>query len=160
DYSTPLTDDRRWAGRVVAAHEAGDSYLRGKHDRRDFLYGVIDGQIGEGTLTAGLSYQKGRTDGVMWGALIFMNSDGSQNEWPRDASTTLDWTYWNTTTRTGVLEYAHWLGDNWKLKLGYNRQEIRNDERMFYAFDANGTGLDPATGGGLTGYAWGGYDKL
>jgi outer membrane receptor for ferric coprogen and ferric-rhodotorulic acid len=28
DYSTPLTDDRSWAGRVVFAHQEGDSYLR------------------------------------------------------------------------------------------------------------------------------------
>jgi outer membrane receptor for ferric coprogen and ferric-rhodotorulic acid len=160
DYSTPLTADGRWAARVVGAHEAGDSYLRGKQDRRDFLYGVVDGQVGaNGTLTAGFSYQKGHTDGVMWGALAFMNSDGTQNDWPRDASTTLDWTYWDTTTENGFVEYAHQLGD-WLLKLTYNHQDIRNDERMFYAYDGNGTGLDPATGEGLYGYAWGGYDGL
>jgi outer membrane receptor for ferric coprogen and ferric-rhodotorulic acid len=47
DYSTPFTDDGSWAGRVVVAHEDGDSYLRDKDDRRDFFYGVIEGQIGE-----------------------------------------------------------------------------------------------------------------
>ena len=59
DYSTPFTADGRWAGRVVAAHEDGDSYLRGKRDKRDFVYGVIDGQIGDnGTLAFGYSWQK------------------------------------------------------------------------------------------------------
>src|SRR5690606_3398987 len=36
DYATPFTDDGRWAGRVVAAHEDGDSYLRGFNTDRNF----------------------------------------------------------------------------------------------------------------------------
>lgn len=160
DYSTPITADGRWAARVVAVHQDGDSYLRGKSDKRDFLYGVVDGQIGEnGTLAVGYSWQKARTDGNMWGALTFMDSDGNQVEWPRSASTTQDWTYWNTTTQTGFAEYTHQFGDNWQLKLAYNYRNIRNDERMFYATDVMGTGLVPRTGEGLYGYPWGGYDR-
>ena len=161
DYSTPFTENGTWAGRVVAAHEEGESYLRGKDDTRDFLYGVIDGQIGEnGTLTLGYSWQQGRTDGNMWGALGFMYSDGTQAEWDRGASTTQDWTYWDTTTKTGLVEYAHQLGQDWQLKLAYNRRDIRNDERLFYATDLAGAGMDPVTGLGLQGYPWGGADTF
>ena len=161
DYSTPFTADGRWAGRVVAAHEDGDSYLRGKRDKRDFVYGVIDGQIGDnGTLAFGYSWQKARTDGNMWGALTFMNSDGTQVEWPRSASTTQDWTFWNTTTQTGFAEYSHQFGENWQLQVSYNYRDTRNDERMFYATDVFGTGLDPDTGEGLYGYPWGGKDRM
>ena len=161
DYSTPFTGDGSWAGRVVATHEEGDSYLRGKDDKRDFLYGVVDGQIGEnGTLTLGYSWQKGKTNGTMWGALGFMYSDGTQAEWDRGASTTQDWTYWDTTTRTGFIEYVHQLGADWQLKLSYNHRDIRNDERLFYATDFQATGLEPGTRLGLYGYAWGGADKF
>src|SRR5690606_37141170 len=59
DYSTPFTADGTWAGRVVAAHEEGDSWLRANGNERDFAYGVVDGQIGEnGTLALGWSYQR------------------------------------------------------------------------------------------------------
>lgn len=161
DYSTPFTGDGSWAGRVVATHEEADSYLRGKDDKRDFLYGVVDGQIGEnGTLTLGYSWQKGKTNGTMWGALGFMYSDGTQAEWDRGASTTQDWTYWDTTTRTGFIEYVHQLGADWQLKLSYNHRDIRNDERLFYATDFQATGLEPGTRLGLYGYAWGGADKF
>ena len=86
DYSTPFTKDGTWAGRVVAVHQDGDSYLRGLDDKRDFLYGVVDGQVGEnGTLTLGYSYQRARTNGNMWGALTFDYDDGRQAEWPRGA---------------------------------------------------------------------------
>ncbi len=54
DYSTPLTGDGRWAARVVAAREDDGSYLRDLENDRTYLYGVIDGQLGERTtLTAG-----------------------------------------------------------------------------------------------------------
>ncbi|WP_231804228.1 TonB-dependent siderophore receptor [Stenotrophomonas sp. MMGLT7] len=161
DYSTPFTADGTWAGRIVAAHEDGDSWLRGKQDKRDFLYGVIDGQVGEnGTLAVGYSWQKGRTDGPMWGALTFMNSDGSQAEWGRSASTTQDWTYWNTTTQTAFAEYTHRLGADWQLKLSYNYRNVRDDDKLFYGTDLLGTGLEPGTGLGLYGYPWAGKDKM
>ena len=114
DYSTPFTADGTWAGRVAAAHEDGESWLQDNENSRDYLYGVVDGQVGEnGTLAFGYSYQRARSDGIMWGALVFMNSDGTQNEWPRDATTTQDWTYWNTTEQTAFVEYTHQLGADW-----------------------------------------------
>ncbi|HYG07086.1 MAG TPA: TonB-dependent siderophore receptor [Stenotrophomonas sp.] len=160
DYSTPFTDDGRWAGRVVAAHEEGDSWLRDKSDQRDFFYGVVDGQVGEnGTLAAGYSWQKTQTDGTMWGALTFMYADGTQAEWPRSASTTQDWTMWDTRTQTGFLEYTHQLAADWQLKVSYNYRRTDNDAKLFYATDINGTGLEPGTNLGLYGYPWGGPDQ-
>ncbi len=160
DYSTPFNADGTWAGRVVAAHQDGESWLRGNQNNRNYVYGVIDGQIGEnGTLTIGYSHQRAESDGIMWGALVFMNSDGTQNEWPRNATTTLDWTYWNTTDQTGFIEYTHRLGADWQLKASYNYRRADGDERMFYAYDGSGAGLDPETGLGLVGYPWGGIDK-
>jgi len=160
DYSTPFTVDGTWAGRVVAAHEDGDSWLRANHDRRDFVYGVVDGQVGRnGTLALGWSYQRTRSDGIMWGALVFVDADGRQLEWPTSATTTQDWTYWNTTTHTAFIEYRHRLGDDWQLKLAYNHRRFSGDERMFYAYDGAGAGLEPGTGLGLVGYPWGGDDR-
>ncbi len=160
DYSTPFTEGGTWAGRVVAAHEDGDSWLQANSNRRDFFYGVVDGQVGEnGTLAFGYSYQRAKSDGIMWGALVFVDSDGRQNQWPTNATTTQDWTYWNTTTRTAFAEYTHLLGEGWQLKLSYNHRRATGDERMFYAFDGAGAGLEPGTGLGLSGYPWGGNDE-
>lgn len=160
DYSTPLTASGTWAGRAVVAHEQGDSWLRANENSRDFIYGVVDGQVGErGTLALGYSYQRAESDGIMWGALTFTNSDGSQREWPRDATTTQDWTWWDTTSHAAFAEYTHDVGDAWQLKVSYNYRRNTGDERMFYAFDGLGTGLDPDTGLGLSGYPWGGDDR-
>jgi len=159
DYSTPFTEDGRWAGRVVAAHEDGDSYLRDYETDRNFFYGVVDGQIGDnGTLTMGYSWQKANSDHNMWGALTFSNNDGSQAEWGRSASTTQDWTYWNTKTQTAFVEYTHQLGADWQAKATYNYRKIDNDDQLFFALSY--AGLDPITGTGLNGWSYKGIDEI
>lgn len=161
DYSSSLTEDGRWAARFVLAHEDGESYLRANENRRDFFYGVVDGQVGEnGTLTVGFSSQDAKSDGVMWGALVWNYSDGTQAEWPGNATTTQDWTFWDTTNQNGFAEYTHQLGADWQLKLSYDYRRSAGKEKLFFAYDALGTGLDPETGLGLYGYPWGGKDKV
>lgn len=161
DYSTPFNETGTWAARVVAAREEGGAYLRDKENERTFLYGVVDGQVGDnGTLTLGYSHQQDNTDGVMWGALSFGNNDGTQSEWKRNASTTQDWTMWDTTTQNAFVEYTHELADDWQLKATYNHRIIETDTKLFYAYFPSGsTGLDPATGAGLVGWAGRGKDK-
>ena len=151
DYSTPFTADGTWAGRVVAAYDDSDSYLRDFESDRGFIYGVVDGQVGEnGTLALGYSRQQADSTGNMWGALTFANSDGSQAEWDRSASTTQDWTYWDTRTETAFAEYTHQFGMNWQLKASYNYRSLANDDQLFFAYSM--TGLDPQTGEGLIGW--------
>lgn len=153
DYSTPFNDAGTWAGRIVAAREDSDSYLRDFQSDRTYVYGVVDGQIGEnGTLAVGYSYQKVNTTGNMWGALTLSANDGSQLEFDRSASTTQDWTYWNSATTAAFVEYTHRLSDNWQLKASYNYRSYDHDSKLFLAY--SGTGLDPLTGEGLYGWAY------
>ena len=159
DYSTPFTDSGTWAGRVAIAREEGDSYLRDFKPERTFGYAVIDGQVGDnGTLTFGYSWQQADTTGNMWGALPFVNADGTQPSWDQSASTTVDWTYWNTNTQAAFVEYTHQLGDAWQLKATYNHRKGDNDDQLFFAYSI--TGLDPVTHTGLLGWAYKGQDEL
>lgn len=154
DFSTPFTQDGTWAGRLVVAREDGDSYLRDFQTDRTFVYGVIDGQVGEnGTLAFGYSWQDSNSNNNMWGALTYVGTDGTQLEWDSSASTGQDWTYWNTNTQTAFAEYIHRLGDAWQLKASYNYRSSDNDSQLFFAYAPNG-GIDPATGEGLVGWAY------
>ncbi len=159
DYSMPFNENGTWAGRVVFAREEGDSYLRDLENERTFGYAVIDGQVGEnGTLAFGYSWQQADTTGNMWGALPFVNTDGTQPSWDVGASTTVDWAYWDTNTQTAFVEYTHQLGEDWRLKATYNRRKGENDDELFFAYSL--TGLDPVTGTGLLGWAYKGQDEL
>ncbi len=153
DYSTPLTADGSWAGRVVAAREEGGSHLRDFEKDRNFVYGVVDGQIGDhGVLSIGFSRQQADTTGNMWGQLTFVDNTGKQLEWDRSASATQDWTYWNTKTQTGFVEYTHDLSSDWRAKASYNYRSSDNDSALFMAYSV--TGLNPTTHTGLTGWAY------
>lgn len=154
DYSTPLVDSGAWAARVVAAVEDQDSYLRSLQNNRKFFYGVVDGQIGEhATLTAGYSYQAADTRGNMWGALVFSNSNGTQADFDVSASTTQDWTYWNTRQHTAFAELTYALPHDWQLKLSYNYRKFDDESHLFFAYSM--TGLDPVTHTGLLGWPGG-----
>ncbi len=153
DYSTPFNADGTWAGRVVVAREESDSYLRDFESDRTYLYGVVDGQVGEnGTLALGYSYQKADTSGNMWGALSFIDTEGNQLSWDRSASTTQDWTYWNSTTKAAFVDYTHQLSDRWQAKLSYNYRAYEHDSQLFMGYSL--FGLDAATGEGLYGWAY------
>ncbi|MBM0106279.1 TonB-dependent siderophore receptor [Steroidobacter sp. S1-65] len=151
DYSTPFTADGKWAGRLVVASEDQDSYVRGLSNDRTFVYGVVDGQLGErSTLTLGASYQDANTDGNMWGALVLAYTDGTQAEFGRSASTALDWTFWDTENTTAFAEYTFALADAWDLKLTYNYRKYQDDSKLFFAF--TNEGIDRETGLGLWGF--------
>lgn len=148
DYNKVLTEDGSWAGRLVVAHEDKDSYLRALHDRRSTVYGVVDGQIGDdGVLTLGFTHQDARQRSPMWGSLTLRRADGSQAEFDVSASTSQDWTYWDTRSQSLFAEYAHSLGTNWEAKLTYTHRRGEEDVRLLYAFapsgslNADGTGL-------------------
>ncbi len=148
DYSTPLSKDGRWAGRIVAVYQDGDSYIDLLHDDRRLTYGVIDGQIGDNTtLTFGYSYQRANSDGAMWGGLALANSDGSKAEFPRGSTTAQDWSYWNTEDKSAFVELSHALGANWTLKETYNYRDSDGGEKLFYAWSPDG--LDPLTHEGI-----------
>lgn len=156
DLNRRLSDDGRWAGRLVVAHDDKDSYLRALHDKRSSIYGVIDGQIGSnGTLTLGFSHQDMKQKSPMWGSLTLNYTDGRRANFDRSASTSQDWTYWNTRTNSGFIEYTHSLSENWELKATYNVRRTEEATRLLYAY-TNGGGLN-ADNTGLVGWAYSSY---
>jgi outer membrane receptor for ferric coprogen and ferric-rhodotorulic acid len=151
DISQPLTDDGRWSMRIVGATENKDAHIRGLHNKRHFMYGVIDGQIGDdSTLTFGYSYQDAKTKGNSWGGLVYLYSDGSQAQWDQSASTAQDWTQWNTNNQTAFLEFTHSLNQDWEAKATLNHRKFSDNNKLFYTYTQ--TGIDKKTGLGLMGY--------
>lgn len=148
DVTLPLSDDGSLAARLVYANEDSGSYLDYYGINRNVFYGIVAWQASSDlTLTAGYSWQDNRADGVLWGALPLTYSDGTPIDYPRSASTSADWTYWNVKTQSAFGEVAYRLDGGWQLKgiVTYNRfDELA---KLLYAFGYP----DPATGEGVFG---------
>ncbi|MCH1928933.1 TonB-dependent siderophore receptor [Shewanella sp. A25] len=150
DFSTPLTEDKSWAARAVVAAEQGNSYLDGYSSDRNFLYGIIDGQLTDNSsLAIGVSHQKDNADGVMWGGLTLVNNDGSMADFDASTTTAQNWTFWNTENTNAFVEYNYSLSTDWQLGLSYNYRENNADARLLFAYTY--TGLTE-TGEGLIGW--------
>lgn len=147
DYNKLLTADGAWAARLVAASEDKDSYLRALHDRRNTVYGVVEGAVGDrGALTLGFTYQESRQRSPMWGSLTLPYADGSQAEFDVSASTSQDWTRWNLRSTSAFVEYTHSLSADWDAKIAYNHREGHNATRLLYAYSLTGTLAPDNTG--------------
>lgn len=138
DVNRVLSDDGKWAGRLVLVQGDRDSYLRALGNQRTSLYGVVDGQIGtDGILTVGMTHQKGKQQSPMWGSLTLRRTDGSQAEFDVSSSTSQDWTYWNTASTSAFVEYTHALNANWEAKLTYNTRRADEQTKLLYAYSLN-----------------------
>lgn len=139
DYNKVLTQDGKWAGRLVVVNEDKDSHLRALNDRRTAIYGVVEGQIGlDGVLTIGMTHQDNKQRSPMWGSLTLPYADGTLADFDVSASTAQDWTRWNTRSQSAFVEYTHMLSPEWEAKLTYNHAEGRENTRLFYAYTATG----------------------
>ncbi|MFT3956131.1 MAG: TonB-dependent siderophore receptor [Piscinibacter sp.] len=147
DYNKVLSVDGAWAGRLVVASEDKDSYLRALHNRRNTIYGVIDGQIGsDGVLTIGFTAQDAKQRSPMWGSLTLPYADGSLAEFDVSASTAQDWTRWNNRSVDTFVEYTHSLSSDWEGKITYNHREGKDSTKLFYAYTLTGYLNDDNTG--------------
>ncbi|GAB3262232.1 TonB-dependent siderophore receptor [Chitinimonas naiadis] len=147
DYNKVLTPDGEWAARLVVAHEDKDSYIRALHNKRDTVYGVIDGQIGnDGVLTLGFTYQDAKQRSPMWGSLTLPRANGTLADFDVSASTSQDWARWNNRSLDAFVEYTHTLSTDWEAKLTYNHNKGENSSKLFYAYSPTGTLNNDNTG--------------
>jgi outer membrane receptor for ferric coprogen and ferric-rhodotorulic acid len=146
DVSGPLNAAGTVRGRLVVAGEDSDSYLDYRKSKRTVFYGVGAWDVTPDlTLTAGYSRQDSRGDGVLWGALPLLYSDGAQINYPASASTSADWTYWNVLDQSVFVEAAYALPHDWNLKATGTYRSFDEHAKLLYAYG----NPDPVTGLGV-----------
>jgi outer membrane receptor for ferric coprogen and ferric-rhodotorulic acid len=146
DISVPLGDT--FAARLVYAHEERDSYLDYNQVNRDVFGAIVSWKITPDlTLTAGYSRQDNDSDGVLWGALPLVYTDGTRIDYPVSASTSADWTYWNVTDQNAFAELSYAFAGGWSLKTIFTYKRFEEAAKLLYAFGYP----DRATGLGVAG---------
>ncbi len=158
DVSVPLTESGSWAARTVLVYQDADSWLDHYGNERKVAYVVADGQLTDNlTLALGYSRQDNNSDGVLWGAVPALYSDGTPIDTEVSTSTTMDWTYWNTRSDEFFADLGWQINDNWRLKTSVRRTDYEEESEVFYVYLTPGVGLDPVTGLGLQSFP-GKYD--
>ncbi|WP_199100946.1 TonB-dependent siderophore receptor [Dyella sp. ASV21] len=135
DLSGPLNASHSVRGRLIAADQDTDSYLDRYNLRKQVLGGIVEADLGSSTLlSAGITYQKNKTHGGMWGALPLYNTDGTPTDYSRDTSTSTDWSRWNVADTRSFVELTQELGNDWKLKGVLNYRRIAENSNLFYVY--------------------------
>ncbi|BBD79933.1 outer membrane receptor for ferric coprogen and ferric-rhodotorulic acid [Aerosticca soli] len=149
DLSGPLNASRSVRGRLVAADEESDSYLDRYHRRIKVIDGIVEADLRPGsTLSAGITGQKSKPRGVMWGALPLYYTDGTPTHYDRSTSTAADWSYWNVSDVRSFVEFNQDLGHEWTLKSALDYRRITQEGDLFYVYGTP----DRLTGRGLYSY--------
>lgn len=148
DISGPINASGTLRARAIAAHEERDSYLDYNKVNRTVLGGFVALDITPDlTATIGYTRQENKADGILWGALPLVYSDGTRIPYKRSASTAAPWTYVNTLNQSAFGELTYTLGGDWSVRgvFTYNDNEV-HAKRLY----ATGT-PDPDTGIGIVG---------
>lgn len=156
DISTPLTESGRWAMRLTGVYQDKESWLDHYSNNRNVGSVVVDGQLGNSvTLALGYTHQDNNSDGVLWGAAPIIYSNGVQADFDISTSTTMDWSFWDTLTRTAFVELGWQISDNWQLTSTVTQTNYEEESELFYVYW--NSGLDADTGLGMFSYP-GKYD--
>jgi outer membrane receptor for ferric coprogen and ferric-rhodotorulic acid len=147
DVSGPLNTGGTLRARVIGAHEDRDSYLDYNKVNRDVLGATVALDITPDlTATIGYTRQDNRAQGILWGALPLVYSDGTRIPYRRSASTAAPWTYANVVNQSAYGELTYTVGGDWSVRGVFTYNDADTKARRLYA----GGTPDPVTGVGVT----------
>ncbi|TCK08416.1 TonB-dependent siderophore receptor [Marinobacterium mangrovicola] len=133
DVSGALNKAGTVRGRLVGAHDAGDSYLDRYSRENNLFYGVVEADLTDSTLlTIGHSRQTVQPDAPLWGALPLFYTDGSATDYDVSTSTATDWAYLDNTREETFVELQQRFANGWQLKANLSYIESRTDDALFY----------------------------
>ena len=148
DVSGPLTASGALRARVIGAHEERNSYLDYNKVDRTVLGGFVALDLTAGlTATIGYTRQENKADGILWGALPLVYSDGTRIAYPRSATTAAPWTYANVVNQSAFGELTYRVGGDWSVRGVFTYNDTDSNAKRLYA---SGT-PDPETGLGIVG---------
>ncbi|ASK35435.1 TonB-dependent siderophore receptor [Alloalcanivorax mobilis] len=154
DVSGALNKNKTVRGRFVTAYQDGNSYLDRYSQDRTVVYGVVDIDLSDrDTLTLGHSYQEQHANAPMWGALPMLDANGNQLRYPRHASTSAGWTYYDVTLNNSFAELTHFFDSGWQAVASLSYTENEDDNALLYFAGAP----DPTTPGSDLYYYAGSY---
>lgn len=150
DISGPLTENGQVRGRMVTAHQQGDSYIKYMQTEKQVVYGILDIDITDFTLlTIGADYQRNNPKGSTGSGLPLFYNSGEQIEYSRSKNAGARWNTNKIEASNSFLNLQQQLNDRWTLHMAVNHME---GKRSGESADASWGYPDKATGDGVKFY--------
>jgi outer-membrane receptor for ferric coprogen and ferric-rhodotorulic acid len=158
DVTGPTGFDGALRGRLVVEDQDRDFFYKVAHSDTDFIYGVLEGDLGPNTLVrVGGSFERQNNPG--YNALgLPRYSDGGDLELPRSTCLCATWGYWNfkTSELFGALE--HRFNNDWQLKINVTRTDRKSDDLEPYIEGQVNRGAPTGSGEGISAFNQPGLD--
>lgn len=149
DISGAIIEDKL-NGRLVVAKQDGDSYLDRYGKELTVFYGIVSGDITDGTrYTLGHSSNDSHSDANSSGALPLFYSDGSLTDYDVSTNTAPEWAYQDVEQKRTFVELEQDLGANWTAKAVFTRNDLDSEWTSLYLSGRP----DPVTEAGLLAHA-------
>ena len=133
DVQSPLTDDGRIRGRMVAGYQNNESWLDRYNNEKKFFYGVLDVDLTDMTrFSVGYEYQDINTDSQTWGGLPRWYTDGSLFRHNKHDSTAPGWAYNDKDFNKVFATLKQSFDNNWELTLNGTHTEMNLDSKALY----------------------------
>ena len=133
DLSTPLTEDGRIRGRMVAGYQNNDSWIDRYNQEKKFFYGVVDVDLTDATrFSVGYDYQETNVDSATWGGAPRWYTDGSKVNPDRSYSAAPDWAYNDKESKRTFATLNQQLGGDWQLTVNGTHTEMNLDSQQLY----------------------------
>ena len=128
DASSALNEAGSLRGRVAGSWRDSDSYIDVVNNRNGTLYGIVEADLGPGTvLGMGFSRQASRTDGVSVGLPTFAN--GRHMNLPRSTFLNNADSFQDRDNDVLFADLEHRLGGGWKARLAVTHIDARSSTR-------------------------------
>ncbi|MBB3324373.1 ferric-rhodotorulic acid/ferric-coprogen receptor FhuE [Atlantibacter sp. RC6] len=133
DVQSPLTDDGRIRGRMIAGYQNNDSWLDRYNNEKKFFYGVLDVDLTAMTsFSVGYEYQDINVDSQTWGGLPRWYTDGSLVGHNKHDSTAPNWAYNDKDFNKVFATLKQRFENNWELTLNATHTEMNLDSKALY----------------------------
>ncbi|THF66177.1 ferric-rhodotorulic acid/ferric-coprogen receptor FhuE [Pseudothauera nasutitermitis] len=144
DVSTPLTQDGRIRGRIVAAYEDKEAFFDRYERQRSTIYGVVDADLTPATtLSVGASYQHNDAQGLTYGGVPSWYTDGTPARFSRSFSVAPKWNREKSKVRNAFANLDHQFDNGWKaqLRLMHSKSTVDNQRLFVWGFPDPDTDL-------------------
>lgn len=131
DVGGPLNEVGTLRGRLVAAYDAGESWIDRYRGNKALVYGALDVDLGpRTTLNLSLEHARDEARGAQLStgfATAF--TDGRRTPFSRHANGSVNWAAWNADRTVVSAALEHRFDADWQARVAYTHSRVERDHR-------------------------------